>query len=104
MTIEQIQQQIRARRFSVKSHVISHMLEEGFESNHCQEAALSGRVLEEYPEEKRCLILGYFHFTSGVTCPLHVVCDYSDPDKVDFVTAYIPQRPWWEAPDRRGDY
>jgi hypothetical protein len=33
---------------------------------------------------------------------LHVVCDLSDEEVLDIVTAYIPQPPWWVTPSRRG--
>ena len=38
----------------------------------------------------------------NVSSPLHVVCDYSNDEVVDIVTAYIPPKPWWETPSRRG--
>lgn len=102
MTLEQIQQLVSERKFTAKSHAVRHMVEEGFELSHCEEALLNGRVLEEYPKEHRCLILGTFHWTPTTTDHLHVVVDYSDPNWLDFVTAYIPRSPVWEAPDRRG--
>ncbi|HTS70069.1 MAG TPA: hypothetical protein VMO17_13895 [Terriglobia bacterium] len=37
-----------------------------------------------------------------VSQPLHVVCDYSDSNVLDIVTAYIPQKPWWTTPSKRG--
>lgn len=67
--------------------------------------ALRGKlqVVEEYPEESRYLVLGYFHFTSKARSPVHLVCDLSNPDLVDIVTTYIPQRPWWVSPTQRGE-
>ena len=38
----------------------------------------------------------------NVSSPLHIVYDYSNDEVVDIVTAYIPQKPWWETPSRRG--
>ena len=60
--------------------------------------------LEAYPDEYRCLILGYPRLQSDkdATIPLHIVCDYCDPTRVDIVTAYVPQRPWWVTPTQRG--
>ena len=79
------------------------MIEEGFDEENLVEA-LGGesRVLEEYPHELRCLILGYFRVSEKVSQPLHVVCDYSDSKVLDIITAYIPQKPWWTSPSRRG--
>ena len=59
-------------------------------------------MIENYPDDWRCLILGNFHFTGATTSPLHLVCDYSRSDLVDIVTAYIPQKPWWVSPTKRG--
>ena len=60
------------------------------------------RVLEEYPDEHRFLVLGRFHFTSTTTSALHVLCDLSNESVLDIVTAYVPQRPWWITPTQRG--
>src|SRR5213080_4810949 len=35
------------------------------------------RILEDYPNENRCLLAGYFRLSQKVHCPLHAVCDYS---------------------------
>jgi hypothetical protein len=80
------------------------MFKEGFGERHIVETILKGCVLEVYPEECRCLILGYSHLDEEeeTTIPLHVVCDYQDPEWVDIVTAYVPQRPWWITPTQRG--
>ena len=79
------------------------MIEEGFDENQLREA-MSGkvRVLEEYSDESRYLLLGRFRFTPQSSSPLHVLCDLSAADFVDIVTAYIPQRPWWVSATQRG--
>ena len=79
------------------------MIEEGFtEVGIVESIRGSSRILELYPDEKRCLILGQFKFTEKARTPLHIVCDYSQRGVVDIVTAYIPQRPWWISPTKRG--
>jgi len=79
------------------------MVEEGFDEKQLKQALLGRiRVLEEYPDEHRCLILGRFHFTQAMTSALHVLCDLSADIVVDIVTAYVPQRPWWVTPTQRG--
>lgn len=100
--IDRIRELVAQGRFTVKSHVIRHMLEEGFERNHCADAVLNGHILEEYPEEQRCLIVGTFDWTETVTDHLHVVVDFSDSEWLDSVTAYMPRTPFWIAPERRG--
>lgn len=78
------------------------MIEEGFDEDNLIEAIGDGEILEDYPNEKRCLVLGFFYLSQKLKLPLHVVCDYSENGLIDFVTAYIPQKPWWETPTKRG--
>lgn len=98
-----VRRQLAARRFRIRIHDARHMTEEGFGEQDILEALLgNNKVLECYPEESRCLIVGYFHLSKKVSSPLHVVCDYSNSNVLDIVTAYIPERPWWSTPTRRG--
>ena len=101
--IDQIQCLVAAGQYRVGLHAVRHMIEEGFDENQMVEA-LRGRirVLEEYPDEHRSLVLGRFYFTATTTSALHVLCDLSDESVLDIVTAYIPQRPWWVTPAQRG--
>ena len=101
--LESIKQLIGRRRYRVRLHAVRHMIEEGFGEQDILEA-VSGKskILEDYTDESRCLILGYFRLGQKTRSPLHVVCDYSQETVVDIVTAYIPQRPWWISPTRRG--
>lgn len=66
----------------------------------------NGKILEIYEAENRCLIMGQFKISKNYKECLHVVIDYwresEDIDWVDIVTAYIPRRPFWETPFRRG--
>ena len=65
-----------------------------------EEALLSGRILENYPEDKRgesCLVVGFSD--SGV--PVHIVCGERD-GKVVIITVYIPRPPKFKTPYERG--
>lgn len=103
-SIAHIRELVQARHYRIGLHAVRHMVEEGFDENQLLEAVRGGslQVVEEYPEESRYLILGYFHFTQKTVSPLHLLCDLSGPNVVDIVTAYIPQRPWWVKPTQRG--
>ena len=100
----QIKQLIGERRYRVRLHAVRHMIEEGFGEQDILGAIGSSksRILEDYPDESRCLIFGHFMLEEKVRSPLHVVCDYSQDSVVDIITAYLPQRPWWVAPTKRG--
>ena len=98
-----IKELVSARRYRIRIHAIRHMIEEGFDEENLLEAvAARARILEDYPNEGRCLILGYFAAGEKSRDPLHVVCDYSSPKLVDIVTAYVPQKPGWITPGKRG--
>jgi hypothetical protein len=79
------------------------MIEEGF-SEHDLIASILGRsrILEEYAEVSRCLVVGYFRLNEKVRCPLHAVCDLANPEVLDIVIAYIPEKPWWSTATKRG--
>ena len=98
MEIEDIRRRVHAGNYLVKSHAVRHALKEGFERRHIVEAVLEGRVIEEYPEERRALVCGPTTLMKNVVLYLHVVCECADPVYVDFVTAYIPDELEWEKP------
>jgi hypothetical protein len=78
--LERIKALIRARKYRIRLHAVRHMIEEGFDEEGLLEA-LEGesRILETYPSEMRCLIVGRFAVSERVRQPIHVVCDYSTP-------------------------
>jgi len=123
--MEEILALVEAGRYEISAHVQSHMIEEGFDKEHCVGAVLGGRVLEVYAppqqrrERERFLVAGRFHLSARNTCPLHIVCEFfrsptpraqagSKPaapqepeERVRFVTAYIPRPPEWVSPHVR---
>lgn len=98
-----IKRLILAGRYRVRIHAVRHMIEEGFSERNMITALLEGgKIIEMYEEERRCLMLGHFLWSKGQRSPLHIVCDYSNKNMIDLVTAYIPQMPWWISPAKRG--
>lgn len=101
--LAKIKKVIGDRRYRVKIHAVKHMIEEGFSEEDVITAILGeSKIIEIYDEDKRCLILGYFLWNDKIKSAIHMVCDYSNRKLIDIVTAYIPQRPWWISPVRRG--
>jgi hypothetical protein len=101
--LEKIKALIEAKKYRVRIHAVRHMIEEGFTEGSMIEALMGrSRMLENYSDEFRCLISSYFRMSEKVRSPLHIVCDYSNDEVVDIITAYIPQKPWWLTPTRRG--
>jgi len=98
MRLPDIQQLVERGQYSVRWDAVLHALKEGFTEANIVEAILHGEELECYPDDDRCLVCGPVQLDSEVKAYLHVVCDYCDPECIDFVTAYIPQIPWWSTP------
>lgn len=99
----QIKTLVEARQYRTRIHAVRHMIEEGFTEHDLIDSILGrSRILEDYSADRRCLLLCYFHMNGKVRCPLHVVCDYTNDEVVDIVTAYIPEKPWWSTATKRG--
>jgi len=96
--IETIRERVRAGRYLIKRHAIEHALKEGFERTHMVEAITAGKIIEEYPDDRRVLICGPTSLLAGREIYLHVVCEYADKAYIEFVTAYIPDETEWEYP------
>jgi hypothetical protein len=105
MTPEQIlakiQSDTRAGNYFIKSHVVLHSFEEGFEEKHIREAIQNSRILEIYLDQERCLLCGAFNWSVKRRDYMHVVAEYGNENYTDFITAYIPKRAEWETPFRR---
>ena len=103
---DQIKDAVRRSHYALRPHAIIHMLSEGFCEDNVRESIENGKILEIYEEENRCLIIGQFKITEKLNEYLHIVIDYWNESKkidwVDIVTAYIPRRPFWETPFKRG--
>ena len=102
-TLTEIRQLVENGRYSLGEHTQLHMMEEGFDKEHCVGAIMGGRLLETYPIQRRYLIAGRFHLSARNTCPLHIVCEIAHEPLaiVRFVTAYIPRPPDWISPHVR---
>jgi hypothetical protein len=101
--LKKIKKLIGEKKYRVRIHAVRHMIEEGFSEENLVEAVTGrSKIPENYLDERRCLVFGSFPISEKTRSPLHLVCDYSQEGLVDIITAYIPQRPWWVTPTRRG--
>jgi len=62
--VERLQKLIRMRHYRIGLHAVRHMIEEGFDENQLLEAVKGKlRIVEEYTQESRYLVLSEFgHF------------------------------------------
>ncbi|HEY0544135.1 MAG TPA: DUF4258 domain-containing protein [Pyrinomonadaceae bacterium] len=101
--LEKIKTLINANKYRIRIHAVRHMIEEGFSERNIIEAITGkSKIVENYTDDLRCLIYGSFEIDTKIQLSLHVVCDYSYQGIVDIITAYVPQKPWWITPTRRG--
>jgi len=99
--IAEIRRRVRAGAYLVKHDAILHAVKEGFHRQDMVDAVLSGQVIESYPDRRRVLICGPTALATETVIYLHVVCQYSDPVYIEFVTAYVPDETIWERPPLR---
>src|SRR5262245_58517538 len=69
--LSRIRSRTPARTDRTRLHAVRHMVEEGFSEGDIIEALLGkSRIVENYPDENRCLVIGYFRLNDKVQCPL----------------------------------
>ncbi len=102
--LKNIKALVNSGKYRIRIHAVRHMIEEGFcESDIIEAVTGNSKILENYINDCRCLIVGYFYFSGTKRMHLHVVCEYSRNDLIDIVTAYMPKKPWWASPTKRGN-
>jgi len=91
---------VTAQRYRYSRHGDKERQHDGLSLLEVEEALLSGRILEQYPDTGRgesCLVAGF----SDDGKPVHIVCGRSD-DWMVVVTVYIPTPPKFKTPFERG--
>lgn len=91
MKIKAIKARIEAGRFSITDHALTESFKDGVTITDILHALDHGRIIEEYPHRKRCLIYG----KSATKVPIHLVVEYSWEEEIDIVTVYIPDPRQW---------
>ncbi len=91
ITIDRIRNVIKNEKYEYYTHAITEAKKDGVEPEDIVYVLLTGKIIERYPERERVLVCG--EMTSGL--PLHVVCNYSDPEIIYIVTVYIPSDAEW---------
>jgi len=78
-------------------HALTEAKKDGIEPDDVVYVLLVGKIIERYSERSRVLVFG----TMKNGLPLHVVCDYSDPEIMYIPTVYIPSKEEWIKFQRR---
>ena len=98
MDLQSIRERVQNGSYLVKNHAILHAQKEGFQVKNMAEGVLNGRIIETYPDDGRVLICGRSTLFENIVVYLHVMCEYTDPLYIEFVTAYIPDENQWQFP------
>jgi len=100
MELTWILDRVTAQRYRYSRHGDKERQNDGLSLLDVEEALLSGRILEQYPDTGRgesCLVVGF----SDDGKPVHIVCGRLG-DWLVVVTVYIPTPPKFKTPFERG--
>ncbi|MCP5106616.1 MAG: DUF4258 domain-containing protein [bacterium] len=100
MDIKWINKCVRENAYFLSGHADEERMDDNLTILEVEEALLSGRILEDYPDDRRgesCLVAGFTN--SGI--PVHIVCGGRE-DGFVIVTIYIPSPPQFKTPYERG--
>ena len=94
--IDQLHQKIAHGQFEFSEHAANQAIRRYIPLSEVREALLSGRMIEDYPDDQygpSCLILG--HTSTGR--PLHIQCSYPSRPSVKIITVYQPDPNRWNS-------
>jgi hypothetical protein len=100
MELQWIIGSVAAQQYRYSRHGDNERQNDGLSLLEVEEALLSGRILEQYPDTGRgesCLVVG---FSDGGK-PIHIVCGRMGEGMV-VVTVYVPTPPKFKSPFERG--
>lgn len=100
LEIQWIQEHIKNGEYYFSKHGDQERQSDNLTIAEVEEALLSGRILEQYPDMGRgesCLVAG---FSEGGK-PVHIVCGTREKWLV-VITVYIPRPPKFKSPYERG--
>lgn len=95
MEIEKLRTLCHDNTIAMTQHALLRIAERGISLDDIQNGILTGRIIEEYPEDypfPSCLILG----EATTKRPMHVVAS-SDGEFLHIITAYFPDPIRWES-------
>jgi hypothetical protein len=95
-----IKQCVRTDRYRYSRHADRERQNDGLALAEVEQALVSGRIIEQYPDTGRgesCLLVGF----TDAGKPIHAVCAALE-DWLVIVTVYIPTPPKFKNPYERG--
>lgn len=98
--IEAIREKVLASAFEFSQHAVDQTILRRISVQEIREAIGTGKVIEDYPEDKygpSCLVLGFT--TNGKA--IHVQCSYPSRPLVKIITVYEPDPNEWIGYEQR---
>jgi len=95
-SIEDIRQKFAEDRFEFSKHAVDQSIIRRILVQEVREATASGRIIEDYPDDKygpSCLILGF----TLAQRPLHIQCSYPSRSILKIITLYEPNADKWNS-------
>ncbi len=92
---EQIKEKLKKGEYAISDHAIIEGRKDGIDPKTIEKlenAALHGKIIEEYPERKRLLIYSEIEEDA---LPVHIVIDYAELEEPVIVTSYVPDSKNW---------
>lgn len=94
VSIADIQGRVAQGLFEFSKHAVDQSIVRHISVQEVREAIASGKVIEDYPDDKygpSCLIFGF----SVARRPLHIQCSYPSRSLIKIVTLYEPDPEQW---------
>ena len=91
--IERIIQKIEHNEYEISLHAEKERRDEDISLADIESAIRRGKILEDYPNDPSgpsCLLLGH---SKGK--PIHIVCGWTQSNKLRIITVYLPKFPKW---------
>ncbi len=98
--VEAIREKVLANAFEFSQHAVDQTILRRISVQEIREAIGTGKVIEDYPEDKygpSCLVLGFT--TNGKA--IHVQCSYPSRPLVKIITVYEPDPNEWIGYEQR---
>ncbi|MEH2292967.1 MAG: DUF4258 domain-containing protein [Nostoc sp.] len=92
--LAEIRRKIADDQFEFSKHALDQSILRGIHLQEIKEAIASGKVIEDYPDDKygsSCLISGL----TQANRPLHVQCSYPSRSLIKIITLYEPNSNLW---------
>ena len=91
LDIEEIRDKIASDEFEFSKHAVDRSILRQIRVHEVKEAIANGQLIEDYPNDKSCLICG----STQAGRPIHIQCSYPTRMLIKIITVYDPTPELW---------